>query len=204
VFLQVEQEHGQKYLQRTEACFASSVAACGNKVDPVYETLRFGTSLAQKTKKGSSGSGSDSPNRNSVSIPHLSSIFFVGEQQMFIHWSLFQSSQNLYFKLKKNPSLAASKKRPENMLFLQTWGLSIFYMTLEKKRKIQINLLLSDWKRKLCWVSISVYKWKRDIKLSCWSHPAWWWWAFIFHTSDSNGFESSGLKFRSKSSTVRA
>ncbi|NXT70219.1 STAC protein, partial [Chaetops frenatus] len=40
--------------------------ACGNKVDPVYETLRFGTSLAQKTKKGSSGSGSDSPNRNSA------------------------------------------------------------------------------------------------------------------------------------------
>ncbi|XP_069469296.1 SH3 and cysteine-rich domain-containing protein [Ambystoma mexicanum] len=41
--------------------------ACGNKVDPVYETLRFGTSLAQKNKKGSSGSGSDSPNRNSTS-----------------------------------------------------------------------------------------------------------------------------------------
>ncbi|NXJ84600.1 STAC protein, partial [Trogon melanurus] len=40
--------------------------ACGNKVDPVYETLRFGTSLAQKTKKSSSGSGSDSPNRNST------------------------------------------------------------------------------------------------------------------------------------------
>uniref|UniRef100_A0A8C8SGJ8 SH3 and cysteine-rich domain-containing protein n=1 Tax=Pelusios castaneus TaxID=367368 RepID=A0A8C8SGJ8_9SAUR len=40
--------------------------ACGNKVDPVYETLRFGTSLAQKTKKGSSGSGSDSPKRNSL------------------------------------------------------------------------------------------------------------------------------------------
>nr|XP_020820114.1 SH3 and cysteine-rich domain-containing protein isoform X4 [Phascolarctos cinereus] len=41
--------------------------ACGNKVDPVYEALRFGTSLAQKTKKGSSGSGSSSPNRNSIS-----------------------------------------------------------------------------------------------------------------------------------------
>ncbi|KGL87963.1 SH3 and cysteine-rich domain-containing protein [Charadrius vociferus] len=40
--------------------------ACGNKVDPVYEALRFGTSLAQKTKKGSSGSGSESPNRNST------------------------------------------------------------------------------------------------------------------------------------------
>uniref|UniRef100_A0A8C6YMQ0 SH3 and cysteine rich domain n=1 Tax=Nothoprocta perdicaria TaxID=30464 RepID=A0A8C6YMQ0_NOTPE len=43
------------------------IVACGNKVDPVYETLRFGTSLAQKTKKSSSGSGSDSPNRNSTS-----------------------------------------------------------------------------------------------------------------------------------------
>ncbi|KAE8597177.1 hypothetical protein XENTR_v10016379 [Xenopus tropicalis] len=40
--------------------------ACGNKVDPVYETLRFGTSLAQRNKKSSSGSGSDSPNRNST------------------------------------------------------------------------------------------------------------------------------------------
>nr|XP_020659088.1 SH3 and cysteine-rich domain-containing protein isoform X1 [Pogona vitticeps] len=40
--------------------------ACGNKVDPVYETLRFGTSLAQKTKKGSTGSTTDSPKRNSL------------------------------------------------------------------------------------------------------------------------------------------
>uniref|UniRef100_A0A3B3BUK2 SH3 and cysteine rich domain n=1 Tax=Oryzias melastigma TaxID=30732 RepID=A0A3B3BUK2_ORYME len=38
--------------------------ACGNKVDPVYEALRFGTSLAQKAKRAS---GSDSPNRNSIS-----------------------------------------------------------------------------------------------------------------------------------------
>jgi hypothetical protein len=44
----------------------SSFAACGNKVDPVYEALRFGTSLAQRTKKGGSGSGSDSPPRTSV------------------------------------------------------------------------------------------------------------------------------------------
>ncbi|GAB1294755.1 SH3 and cysteine-rich domain-containing protein [Apodemus speciosus] len=41
--------------------------ACGNKVDPVYEALRFGTSLAQRTKKSSSGSGSDSPPRTSTS-----------------------------------------------------------------------------------------------------------------------------------------
>ncbi|XP_059966087.1 SH3 and cysteine-rich domain-containing protein isoform X2 [Mesoplodon densirostris] len=41
--------------------------ACGNKVDPVYETLRFGTSLAQRTKKGSSGSGSSSPHGTSIS-----------------------------------------------------------------------------------------------------------------------------------------
>lgn len=38
--------------------------ACGNKVDPVYEALRFGTSLAQKAKRPS---GSESPHRNSLS-----------------------------------------------------------------------------------------------------------------------------------------
>ncbi|KAM5280494.1 SH3 and cysteine-rich domain-containing protein isoform 2-T2 [Ctenodactylus gundi] len=43
------------------------IVACGNKVDPVYETLRFGTSLAQRTKKSSSGRGSDSPHRTSTS-----------------------------------------------------------------------------------------------------------------------------------------
>ncbi|XP_077586623.1 SH3 and cysteine-rich domain-containing protein isoform X3 [Stigmatopora nigra] len=37
--------------------------ACGNKVDPVYEALRFGTSLAQKAKRASS---SESPHRNST------------------------------------------------------------------------------------------------------------------------------------------
>ncbi|XP_067099832.1 SH3 and cysteine-rich domain-containing protein [Osmerus mordax] len=38
--------------------------ACGSKVDPVYEALRFGTSLAQKNKRPS---GSESPHRNSTS-----------------------------------------------------------------------------------------------------------------------------------------
>uniref|UniRef100_A0A3B4A8D4 Uncharacterized protein n=1 Tax=Periophthalmus magnuspinnatus TaxID=409849 RepID=A0A3B4A8D4_9GOBI len=37
--------------------------ACGNKVDPVYEALRFGTSLAQKAKRAS---GSETPHHNSV------------------------------------------------------------------------------------------------------------------------------------------
>ncbi|KAK6490532.1 SH3 and cysteine-rich domain-containing protein-like isoform X1 [Huso huso] len=42
--------------------------ACGSRVDPVYETLRFGTSLAQKSRRtGSTGSGSESPHRNSSS-----------------------------------------------------------------------------------------------------------------------------------------
>ncbi|XP_043920928.1 SH3 and cysteine-rich domain-containing protein isoform X2 [Protopterus annectens] len=41
--------------------------ACSSKVDPVYEALRFGTSLAQKTKKTSCGSVSESPDRSSTS-----------------------------------------------------------------------------------------------------------------------------------------
>uniref|UniRef100_A0A8D2PWB9 SH3 and cysteine-rich domain-containing protein n=1 Tax=Zosterops lateralis melanops TaxID=1220523 RepID=A0A8D2PWB9_ZOSLA len=60
--------------------------ACGNKVDPVYETLRFGTSLAQKTKKGSSGSGSDSPNRNSVMFTYSENgTEHFGEEPKSIH-----------------------------------------------------------------------------------------------------------------------
>ncbi|XP_051879467.1 SH3 and cysteine-rich domain-containing protein [Pristis pectinata] len=39
--------------------------ACSSKIDPVYETLRFGTSLAQRSKKSSSGS--DSPPHTSAS-----------------------------------------------------------------------------------------------------------------------------------------
>ncbi|XP_078254577.1 SH3 and cysteine-rich domain-containing protein [Rhinoraja longicauda] len=39
--------------------------ACSSKVDPVYETLRFGTSLAQRSKK--SGLGSDSPQHHAAS-----------------------------------------------------------------------------------------------------------------------------------------
>ncbi|XP_036595166.1 SH3 and cysteine-rich domain-containing protein isoform X2 [Trichosurus vulpecula] len=60
------QDHVFKKPTFCDAC-SHMIVACGNKVDPVYEALRFGTSLAQKTKKGSSGSGSSSPNRNSIS-----------------------------------------------------------------------------------------------------------------------------------------
>ncbi|XP_062898428.1 SH3 and cysteine-rich domain-containing protein isoform X2 [Mobula hypostoma] len=41
--------------------------ACTSKIDPVYETLRFGTSLAQRSKK--SGTGSDSPPHTSLKEP---------------------------------------------------------------------------------------------------------------------------------------
>lgn len=51
-----------------------STEACGNKVDPVYEALRFGTSLAQKAKRAS---GSESPHRNSVRDIHHVGLCFV-------------------------------------------------------------------------------------------------------------------------------
>uniref|UniRef100_A0A8D0GNM3 SH3 and cysteine-rich domain-containing protein n=1 Tax=Sphenodon punctatus TaxID=8508 RepID=A0A8D0GNM3_SPHPU len=70
--------------------------ACGNKVDPVYETLRFGTSLAQKTKKSSSGSGSDSPNKNSVISPPFfpPSVLPLEDPNNSIPSSLFTYSEN--------------------------------------------------------------------------------------------------------------
>uniref|UniRef100_A0A8C6Y0B6 SH3 and cysteine-rich domain-containing protein n=1 Tax=Naja naja TaxID=35670 RepID=A0A8C6Y0B6_NAJNA len=74
--------------------------ACGNKVDPVYETLRFGTSLAQKTKKGNIGSSSDSPKRNSTSdlaeVPEergsLGNMFDLNRQRSNSGDNLFSSS----------------------------------------------------------------------------------------------------------------
>ncbi|XP_052045229.1 SH3 and cysteine-rich domain-containing protein isoform X2 [Apodemus sylvaticus] len=60
------QEHVFKKPTFCDVC-NHMIVACGNKVDPVYEALRFGTSLAQRTKKSSSGSGSDSPPRTSTS-----------------------------------------------------------------------------------------------------------------------------------------
>uniref|UniRef100_A0A8C5MD18 Phorbol-ester/DAG-type domain-containing protein n=1 Tax=Leptobrachium leishanense TaxID=445787 RepID=A0A8C5MD18_9ANUR len=54
--------------------------ACGNKVDPVYEALRFGTSLAQKEKKNS---GSDSPNGNSGQIEEKVGYFPANFVQKF-------------------------------------------------------------------------------------------------------------------------
>uniref|UniRef100_A0A8C5N828 SH3 and cysteine rich domain n=1 Tax=Gouania willdenowi TaxID=441366 RepID=A0A8C5N828_GOUWI len=52
------------------------IVACGNKVDPVYEALRFGTSLAQKAKRPS---GSESPHRHSVRDERelLTAVFFI-------------------------------------------------------------------------------------------------------------------------------
>lgn len=61
-------------------CFSK---ACGNKVDPVYEALRFGTSLAQRTKRAS---GSESPHRNSVRATYLSLLLF---KDLFIYFASF-------------------------------------------------------------------------------------------------------------------
>uniref|UniRef100_A0A3Q3AK59 SH3 and cysteine rich domain n=1 Tax=Kryptolebias marmoratus TaxID=37003 RepID=A0A3Q3AK59_KRYMA len=52
--------------------------ACGNKVDPVYEALRFGTSLAQKAKRAS---GSESPHRNSVRTGHTYTVCLMEQVQ---------------------------------------------------------------------------------------------------------------------------
>uniref|UniRef100_A0A3B4GWR9 SH3 and cysteine rich domain n=1 Tax=Pundamilia nyererei TaxID=303518 RepID=A0A3B4GWR9_9CICH len=51
-------------IQEQYGCIKEVMPICGNKVDPVYEALRFGTSLAQRTKRAS---GSESPHRNSTS-----------------------------------------------------------------------------------------------------------------------------------------
>uniref|UniRef100_A0A3B4A903 Uncharacterized protein n=1 Tax=Periophthalmus magnuspinnatus TaxID=409849 RepID=A0A3B4A903_9GOBI len=51
-------------IQEQYGCIKEVMPICGNKVDPVYEALRFGTSLAQKAKRAS---GSETPHHNSLS-----------------------------------------------------------------------------------------------------------------------------------------
>uniref|UniRef100_A0A8D0GR26 SH3 and cysteine rich domain n=1 Tax=Sphenodon punctatus TaxID=8508 RepID=A0A8D0GR26_SPHPU len=91
----VFQEHIFKKPTFCDVC-NHMIVACGNKVDPVYETLRFGTSLAQKTKKSSSGSGSDSPNKNSVISPPFfpPSVLPLEDPNNSIPSSLFTYSEN--------------------------------------------------------------------------------------------------------------
>ncbi|XP_076850722.1 SH3 and cysteine-rich domain-containing protein isoform X2 [Brachyhypopomus gauderio] len=94
--------------------------ACGSKVDPVYETLRFGTSLAQKTKRTS---GSDSPPRNSstdlAQVPeeaaaHTSRAELTRKHSDNVFTSLENGTENFTMEDKKSENL------PKELLQLNT------------------------------------------------------------------------------------
>ncbi|XP_078542003.1 SH3 and cysteine-rich domain-containing protein isoform X1 [Lissotriton helveticus] len=101
--------------------------ACGNKVDPVYETLRFGTSLAQKNKKGSTGSGSDSPNRNSTS--DLAEVPEEGDSSSLLDMSR-QRSDSVFSYMENGTE--SSKEEEIKRMHSPTQGLQDNYVALYK------------------------------------------------------------------------
>ncbi|XP_046711902.1 SH3 and cysteine-rich domain-containing protein isoform X3 [Silurus meridionalis] len=102
--------------------------ACGSKVDPVYEALRFGTSLAQKTKRPS---GSDSPPRNSSSdlaqVPeeaaHCSHAQLIRKHSDDVFTSLENGTETFHIEEKKpeDPQTDEDEDLQKDLLPLNTY-----------------------------------------------------------------------------------
>ncbi|XP_043544772.1 SH3 and cysteine-rich domain-containing protein isoform X2 [Chiloscyllium plagiosum] len=106
--------------------------ACGSKIDPVYEALRFGTSLAQRTKKSGSGSTSDSPQRNSASdlaeVPEEGADAPRGLSREYsdsVFGSLENGLENIT-RVERKPS-SSQLKAPENKDTLQHFNYVALY-----------------------------------------------------------------------------
>ncbi|KAG9268317.1 SH3 and cysteine-rich domain-containing protein [Astyanax mexicanus] len=109
--------------------------ACGSKVDPVYETLRFGTSLAQKTKRMS---GSDSPPRNSsndlAQVPEEAAAYSSHAQLTRKH------SDNVFASLENGTeNFEVEEKKPENSPTQADEKVAVF--DLQSERELRKDLL---------------------------------------------------------------
>uniref|UniRef100_A0A3Q4FXN7 SH3 and cysteine rich domain n=1 Tax=Neolamprologus brichardi TaxID=32507 RepID=A0A3Q4FXN7_NEOBR len=127
--------------------------ACGNKVDPVYEALRFGTSLAQRTKRAS---GSESPHRNSVRATYLSLLLFkdlyiyfanclVGQSSFCVVFSVFTVIENgteqYHHPERKPDSLQKDVLKLNTYVALYSFTCPHFYVTLLKDSFLWCGLI---------------------------------------------------------------
>uniref|UniRef100_A0A3P8TUI1 SH3 and cysteine rich domain n=1 Tax=Amphiprion percula TaxID=161767 RepID=A0A3P8TUI1_AMPPE len=102
--------------------------ACGNKVDPVYEALRFGTSLAQKAKRAS---GSESPHRNSVRTVISVSVVFI------------PNGTELYHQPERKPDDFQLEK---DVLKLNTY-VALYGFAAQESHDLEIRLVLPSGDR---------------------------------------------------------
>ncbi|XP_029972518.1 SH3 and cysteine-rich domain-containing protein isoform X1 [Salarias fasciatus] len=128
--------------------------ACGNKVDPVYEALRFGTSLAQKAKRAS---GSESPRRNSTSdldqVPE--EVVAHGSRQELSRkhsdgvFTVMENGMELYHQADRNPdrTLVEQRRLQDDVLKLNSY-VALFSFTPQDSQDLEMRagdrILLAD------------------------------------------------------------
>ncbi|XP_059374892.1 SH3 and cysteine-rich domain-containing protein-like isoform X1 [Carassius carassius] len=127
--------------------------ACGSKVDPVYETLRFGTSLAQKTKRTS---GSESPQRNSssdvVQVPeekaaHISRAQLTRKPSDNVFTQLENGTEHFHIAERKSEESPSDRELNRDPLQLNTY-VALFEFTPQDNQDLEMRpgdrIILAD------------------------------------------------------------
>ncbi|XP_009291344.1 SH3 and cysteine-rich domain-containing protein isoform X2 [Danio rerio] len=118
--------------------------ACGSKVDPVYETLRFGTSLAQKNKRTS---GSESPQRNSTSdvaqVPeekaaHCSRAQLIRKPSDNVFMPLENGTEHFHVAERKAEESLSERELKRDPLLLNTY-VALFGFTAQDNQDLEMR-----------------------------------------------------------------
>ncbi|XP_056120324.1 SH3 and cysteine-rich domain-containing protein isoform X2 [Rhinichthys klamathensis goyatoka] len=127
--------------------------ACCSRVDPVYETLRFGTSLAQKNKRTS---GSESPQRNSTSdvapVPeekaaHCSRAQLTRKPSDNVFTSLENGTEHFHIAERKSEESSSNRELKRDPLQLNTY-VALFGFTQQDNQDLEMRpgdrIILAD------------------------------------------------------------
>ncbi|XP_077095719.1 SH3 and cysteine-rich domain-containing protein isoform X2 [Siphateles boraxobius] len=127
--------------------------ACCSRVDPVYETLRFGTSLAQKNKRTS---GSESPQRNFTSdvaqVPeekaaHCSRAQLTRKPSDNVFTPLENGTEHFHIAERKSEESSSSRELNRDPLQLNTY-VALFGFTQQDNQDLEMRpgdrIILAD------------------------------------------------------------
>ncbi|XP_051503160.1 SH3 and cysteine-rich domain-containing protein-like isoform X1 [Myxocyprinus asiaticus] len=127
--------------------------ACGSKVDPVYETLRFGTSLAQINKRTS---GSESPLRNSTSdvaqVPEEKATQsrraqLVRKPSDNVFMPLENGTEHFHFAERKSEGSPSNRELKKDPLLLKTY-VALFRFSPQDSQDLEMRpgdrIILAD------------------------------------------------------------
>ncbi|XP_051503164.1 SH3 and cysteine-rich domain-containing protein-like isoform X4 [Myxocyprinus asiaticus] len=145
-------EHIFKKPQFCDVC-NHMIVACGSKVDPVYETLRFGTSLAQINKRTS---GSESPLRNSTSdvaqVPEEKATQsrraqLVRKPSDNVFMPLENGTEHFHFAERKSEGSPSNRELKKDPLLLKTY-VALFRFSPQDSQDLEMRpgdrIILAD------------------------------------------------------------